>query len=469
MRQLQGFCRFRDAGLTKTRHHLQMAVFRSRRLSEILGASPDVASYSDFASLVSNQVGEASDLDFKMALYGSTDSQRRALAGDVAAMANTAGGILILGIKEDDHARAVSSPGVAISDGEVRRIRSIVGSLVSPLPAFDILTVPEPGRPDHGFLVVAVPPSPLAPHAVLVDVALRYPQRNGTTTRYLSEPEVATAYRQRIARAEGQAERALRVETAAMGRLKRADDHVWVVVSLVPDLPGELLIDQASLMALRDEMSRDAFPAILRTNLSWYRFDPAPRRLLLSGWPDSSLQTDWLAADLHSDGAGVFAMNAGHGTVDHLPGPAAIVAHDEQVVNAIMSGLRFLGRHARDRAGAGGNALIRGQIRRDDHNVYLGPGGRGYEAVTGHVLPVPGRAAEAAASLDSLAEDGPDLLAATYLLASEIFQEFGLPEASQLTRDGRLRRKYWSSYRHPELEAWAASAGVTVSDETLSG
>jgi hypothetical protein len=447
-----------------------MAVFRSRRLSELLGASPDVASYSDFASLVSNKVSEASDLDFKMALYGTTDSQRRALAGDVAAMANTAGGILVLGIEEDDHARAESTPGVAISDGEVRRIRTIVGDLVSPGPAFDVLTVPQPGRPDHGFLVVAVPRSPLAPHAVLVDRALRYPLRNGTTTRYLSEPEVATAYRQRIARAEGQAERAFRVETAAMARLKQADDHVWVVVSLVPDLPGDLLIGQASLMALRTEMSRSAFPAILRTSLSWHRFDPAPRRLLLSGSPDSSLQTGWLAADLHSDGAGAFAMNAIDDTVNNLGGAAtAVVAHDEQVVNAIMSGLRFLGRHARDRAGAGGDALIRAQIRRDDYAIRLGAGRRSFGDVTGHVLPIPGRAAEAAASLDSLAEDGPDLLAATYLLASEIFQEFGLPEAGQVTRDGQLRRAYWSGYRHPELEAWAAQAGVAVSDETLSG
>jgi hypothetical protein len=49
-------------------------------------------------TLVSNQVPEAFDLDYKAELYGGSDSAKRALAGDVAALANTAGGLLVLGI-----------------------------------------------------------------------------------------------------------------------------------------------------------------------------------------------------------------------------------------------------------------------------------------------------------------------------------------------------------------------------------
>jgi hypothetical protein len=39
---------------------------------------------------------------------------------------------------------------------------------------------------------------------VIVNQGLRYPRRNGTVTRYLSEPEVATAYRERLVGAQRQ-------------------------------------------------------------------------------------------------------------------------------------------------------------------------------------------------------------------------------------------------------------------------
>jgi hypothetical protein len=42
--------------------------------------------------MVTNQVSEAFDLDFKATLYGNADRDRHALATDVAALANTAGG-----------------------------------------------------------------------------------------------------------------------------------------------------------------------------------------------------------------------------------------------------------------------------------------------------------------------------------------------------------------------------------------
>jgi predicted HTH transcriptional regulator len=145
-------------------------------------------------------------------LYGRGDSEKRALAGDVAVLANTAGGVIVLGVAEDDHARVKAAPGVDLSDAEVSRMRQVVASLVAPMPVFDVFTVPDTARgttpsTNRGFIVIAVPRSPNAPHAVLVNEALRYPRRNGATSRYLSEPEVAAAYRDRVAGIQRQAER----------------------------------------------------------------------------------------------------------------------------------------------------------------------------------------------------------------------------------------------------------------------
>ena len=150
-------------------------------------------------TLISNQVAEAFDLDFKCEIYGSSERDKHAAATDVAALANTAGGLIIGGIAEDDQARAAVAPGVALSDADEQRIRQIVASRVVPMPVIDVMRVEDPARPGHGLVLIAVPRSLLAPHAVIVNEGLRYPRRNGATTRYLSEPEVAAAYRERFA------------------------------------------------------------------------------------------------------------------------------------------------------------------------------------------------------------------------------------------------------------------------------
>lgn len=67
-----------------------MAALRSRRLERLFAARLDSVSHEQVAALVDNQVTEHYDLDFKRGLYGSKDADRRDLAGDVAAMANTA-------------------------------------------------------------------------------------------------------------------------------------------------------------------------------------------------------------------------------------------------------------------------------------------------------------------------------------------------------------------------------------------
>lgn len=449
-----------------------MVAFQSRRIRELLGVRLEEAQYHHFMSLVSNKVSEAFDLDFKAKLYGNAERDKKALAGDVAALANTAGGLLILGIEEDDQARARTAPGVSVADAEVGRIRQIVAANVVPFPQLDVLPIEDPGRPGHGLLVIAVPRSPLAPHAVLVGDGLRYPRRNGATTRYLSEPEIATAYRERFASAHGQVERAGQIEQEALGRLSRKDHKCWVVVSLVPDLPGEFLVDQAALRAIKSELISQR-PMIMPTSLSWLRAGVGRRRLMVDD-AGGDLMPNYLSADLHQDGAGTFAVNAQEVARQHY-GPDADNderwLNDEQTVNAILSGLYFLGFHARDRASAGGNALVRVRVHPDtDGPVYLGSGQRGISPTLSQRLKVPVSPAECVAPLETLASQGPDLIATAYLLATELFQEFGLPECGQLTRDGQIRIRYWSAPPWPAfIQQWAPSVGVTISSEALAG
>lgn len=293
-----------------------MAALRSRRLESVLGAPLDELKAKHLHSLIAVGVQEAFDLDFKQALYGNSDRDRRSLAGDVAALANTGGGVILLGVEEDDQARATAAPGVDITDAEVARMRQVVASLVAPMPVFDILSVVDPGAGTgtdgtvRGFIVVAVPRSSAAPHAVLINDALRFPARNGATTRYLSEPEVATAYRNRFASAQRQAERVEEIEQEAIGRLAIDDRYGWLIVSLVPDLPGDLRLSEEAFRAFEMEV-RTGRLTITGEGHSIYRTRVGRRRLLADGTGNYQPEARWISLELHTDGSGVFAMAVG--------------------------------------------------------------------------------------------------------------------------------------------------------------
>jgi hypothetical protein len=440
-----------------------MVALRSRRLERLFGARLDAISYTEVADLVANAVTEAYDLDFKGELYGNADKDKRSCAGDVAAMANTAGGVVVLGIAEDNQARAVAAPGVALSDGEVGRMRQIVASLVSPLPTFDILQVEDPQQAGHGFLLIAVPRSPSAPHAVLVNDGLRFPKRNGTTTTYLSEPEVAAAYRDRFAGIQSRFDDLARHERDLVGRLDTSD-HTFVVATLVPDLAGGFVLDNKAMRAFETEV-KGKDPLILSRGISWQRVRVGSRRLVADGTLNTG-PARFLACELHESGAGSFAAIA----ADRKKDDNTSQLNDEDVVNAVWTGLRFLARHARDRAAAGGNATVQATIWpvSDEmpaqlvHHRHLG-----FQNALGHEPATSPPIATGVFDIDDLAENGPLLVSATYSLATGLFQHFSYPEALQVTSDGAVRIKYWATPDAPQVRAWAESSGVEVSDQTV--
>ncbi|WP_327651983.1 ATP-binding protein [Micromonospora aurantiaca] len=466
-----------------------MAVLRSRRLEAVLGAPLDTLEPQHLNGLVSAGVREAFDLDFKQALYGRGDSDKRALASDVAALANTAGGLIVLGVEEDTQARAVATPGVELSDAEVARMRQAIASNTAPMPAVDILTIEDPAMgtsPDgavRGYIVIAVPRSPSTPHAVLVNDALRYPTRNGATTRYLSEPEVATAYRNRFALAQQQTERIEEIESEAIDRLAADDRYAWCVVSLVPDLSGEMDMSRESYADFA-QRARETSPTVVPAGLSFHRTRVGRRRFRADGTVGYEPHARFILMELHSDGSGVFAMAVGDmnhprtppATVPEEQGqPRGQLVEDEAIATAILSGLAQLGYHARDRAGAGGTALVRAQLHPVSPQQPTAIGhARHYgipEFIAGEHWETQAAPAEVAASLDDLGQPGPGLTQAAALLLHELGQAFGVTEMWQLTRDGVIRRRYWGqrSGRQAPLVAWAHAHGIDVTDATADG
>src|SRR5712671_3409758 len=104
-----------------------------RRIELLLSSSLAELGSGDLESLVAGAVPEESDLEYKSQLYGTGDSEKRDLAGDVAAMANGVGGVIIVGVVAADGIPTRLAP-VELSEKEDLRMRQTITALVAPTP-----------------------------------------------------------------------------------------------------------------------------------------------------------------------------------------------------------------------------------------------------------------------------------------------------------------------------------------------
>ena len=452
-------------------------VFRSRRLEGILGAPADALGVEHLSGLVEGAVEERFDLEFKERHYGNSDGEKRDLATDVAAMANTAGGLILIGIQEDDHARASALTPVEISDSVRGRIRQIVSSGVSPMPTFDVHLIPgDASDSTHGFVIIAVPRSRMAPHAVLVNDGLRYPRRNGPTIRYLSEAEVAGAYRDRTASAAERLERLENVEADVLSRL--ASDQLWVVVTLVPELPGSMDINAHAIQAVRQEFSgryitpfeRWLYPHTAR----------AGRERIVITLEESGTDVERVGVtELHTDGAGCWALalydigddrtRRRQAELSGEPEDRHAMVSDEGVAEATIAAALILGEHASQRAGADGTGLLRLRIfwspgelpKRIGIGNHRGEFGASYNHGS-RLLTIPPAPADTTGALDEIASGGPDLLAILEAPLRVLAQSFGVAEVLQIDAAGQLRGNNWNRTRLPEVRQWADDNAIHV-------
>ncbi len=114
----------------------------SLRLVDLLGAPLDEVTEENLARLPTGAVREDADLDFKQQRYGNSDQARRDLAGDLAAMANGRGGLIVIGIRDEGDVAGGLAP-VELLDGEEARIRQVAAGNVAPHLQFDVRLVPS--------------------------------------------------------------------------------------------------------------------------------------------------------------------------------------------------------------------------------------------------------------------------------------------------------------------------------------
>lgn len=458
--------------------------FRSRRLEALLGGRLETVGYGDIAALVGRQEAiEAEDLDYKQQHYGGEPKHREELAKDVAALANHLGGVLVIGMAES---RGIPSRAfdVDLDDQHIRDLQQRIASSTAPPVQWEPFLKENPGNPGHGFLLIAVPRSPQAPHAITMAPtkpnapALRYPRRSGSKTDWLSETYVATAYHQRFTAAADRATRTRDIETwLVTSELTRERPHL--LVTLVPDMPGEMRINQSSFTEYKEQLLA-AQPLIGSGTRLFRQVSVGPHRLTLEqrvGRSDGDL------VHLYDDGSGIWAQPLPTRVdTDEDPTDRVRSLQGDVLAHRLMSALAFLAAHARDRCAATGTATVEVDLVDGMYaHPYAPPRpirrpgqparSETYPLTVEQVPPFPSGThcaeaaqAEATALVDDLADGSTGMVQAASLLANHLVHTFGIPEAHSITAAGELRLVAWQSEQRENISAWAHQQSIATTE-----
>ena len=445
------------------------------RLKAVFGTPLDEIAEEYLQRLVDEAVHEYSDLDFKQETYGNGEEDRRELAADIAAFANDRGGVIVIGVREENDAATELTP-IALDNDEIGRMRSIAAAKLAPYAWFEPRKIPSVKHTGRGYYLLVVPPSPDRPHAVRKHNDLRYPRRNGAQKRWLSESEVADAYRDRFARVTDDLGRIEQVLGEGRRVLTLNSELAYLVIGIVPSQPGAFQIDAAAVERV-ETWARE------QSDL-WSSGDPfsAPfdggggpiagvgvRRIRLGSAGSQGLNSSYGYIELHTDGA-VFIMRQLSlrvaGNIERLPsdqpGPDEKILPINNLTLGMAGCLRAAARLSTEIAGAFGDCITVADLygvglRLIEHRGSTPPAMIGQEPI--EVVPVRSRHT---LTLDSLVEMSPNLLLATRLVCADLVQAFGAAELSTITADGHLSLRAFPPNSHTELTKWSEHTEISL-------
>lgn len=149
----------------------------------------------DIQLLVDNEQKESVILEYKENV-SNTDKEKRELPKDISAMANTDGGFVIFGVKEED-SRASEIVGInkLIGKQPVEEwIENILISSIRPKVLVKPKVIPISFNVDKVILVLQVSKSPHRPHMVTVGGKNAYYKRHNYQSSYADEHEVRSMF-----------------------------------------------------------------------------------------------------------------------------------------------------------------------------------------------------------------------------------------------------------------------------------
>ncbi len=150
---------------------------------------------NDLMNLIQNKIPEDTSLDYKTPEF-SKGGFSLELAKDVSAMANSEGGVIIYGIKEENHfPKEIIWIKIDEDKGYQEQIEQIISSKIyKKIEEIKIKKVISDDKTKF-VIVINIPQSDIAPHQVHKDSEQRrYYKRNGSITRQMEEYEISDLF-----------------------------------------------------------------------------------------------------------------------------------------------------------------------------------------------------------------------------------------------------------------------------------
>lgn len=187
---------------------------------------------------------EANDLDWKGPLPPAKGLAQTDFPKDVAAMANSGGGLIVYGVEESQKAATGRVDVGEFNETYERSLRSAAITAISP-PVFGLNVHRLKSADGKRAIVVEVPASIDGPHLIYRNDYFGAPVRNDSDTVWMKERQIEAMYRARFEerRHASEALDALFGEATA-GR--DSDKRAWLIAVAHPRIP-----------VLRERMTRD--------------------------------------------------------------------------------------------------------------------------------------------------------------------------------------------------------------------
>lgn len=301
----------------------------------------DQITEANLQGLLDNRVPEGRDLEYKRDAIGRDDASKKEFLKDVSAMANTAGGDLIIGIGEADGVAATLN-GITSSaaDDEVRRLDAILQDGLEPrLVGTHIKAVPI-GSGGY-VLVVRIQASWNAPHRVIYQRNNRFFGRSSAGTYELGVEQLRAAFL-------GGVELERRLNDFRFERIAKYKGDVGIKIAR----PGFLILHISSInspvRAIDFNYMRDPQFGVRPMPMTGYNTDTNFDGLLLSS-PAADQNVGYIAATQ------VFRS----GTIESIRGRMIFTNPDRGDLPLVSYGdsvrdfIEFIPRHCRALNGAG--------------------------------------------------------------------------------------------------------------------
>lgn len=203
-------------------------------LHRALGVAPGPLTDELLDRAVSEGVSETDGLDWKSELPPAKGLPVTDFPKDVAAMANSGGGVIVYGVKESQKAATERVDVGEFDEAYERSLRSAAITAISP-PVFG-LSVVRLGDEGKRAVVVEVPSSVDGPHLIYRNDYFGAPVRNDSDTVWMKERQIEAMYRARFdeRRHAAEALNNLYVE-AAQGH--SSNERAWLIAIAHPRVP----------------------------------------------------------------------------------------------------------------------------------------------------------------------------------------------------------------------------------------